>query len=117
MVAGVQDGIAAALAYGTDVITGLGSEVGVVRAGRANMFLSDRFCRAFAQLTGVPLELYDTDGAQGAARGAGVGAGLFDGHGAALGSLERVGLFEPAGGVSAARAYADYYGRWVAGMS
>ena len=116
IVAAVQDGIVAALAYGTEVITGLGSDVAVVRAGRANMFLSDRFCRAFAQLTGVPLELYDTDGAQGAARAAGVGAGVFSDHGAALAGLHVVGRFDPEEETPLALAYADYYARWVAGL-
>ena len=115
IVASAQDGIAAALAYGTEVMAGLGSDVAVVRAGRANMFLSDRFCRAFTQLTGVALELYDTDGAQGAARAAGVGAGLFESHRAALSSLQRVGHFEPETDTPLAEAYAAYYERWVAG--
>lgn len=114
IVAAVQDGIAAALAYGMEAMAGLGSDVDVVRAGRANMFLSERFCRSFVQLTGVPLELYDTDGAQGAARAAGVGVGCFADHAAALASLRCVGRYEPAD--AASRAYDDFYGRWVAGL-
>ena len=114
LVAAVQDGIAAGLAYGTGVITGLGSAVDVVRAGRANMFLSERFCRSFCQLTGVALELYDTDGAQGAARAAGVGADVFADHTAALASLKHVTTYEPEPRM--ASAYRDYYGRWVAGL-
>ncbi len=114
VVAAVQDGIAAGLAYGAGVIEGLGSELGVVRAGRANMFLAPRFCQAFSQLTGVALELYDTDGAQGAARAAGVGAGLFDDHAAALAALERVGHFEPRAELRGA--YGDYFARWTAGL-
>ena len=115
LVAAVQDGIAAALAYGTGVIVGLGSPVGVVRAGRANMFLSERFCRAFCELTGARLELYNTDGAQGAARAAGVGAGVYADDAAAHASLKCVGSYEPEAPYTAA--YADFYERWVAGLS
>ncbi len=114
LAASVQDGIAASLAYGASVMAGLGSAARVIRAGRANLFLSDRFCRAFTELTGVELELYDTDGAQGAARAAGVGAGLFIDHDEALSNLQRLAVYAP-GGKDAA-AYAEFYSRWLAGM-
>ncbi len=115
LVAAVQDGIAAGLARGAGVIRDLGSELGVVRAGRANMFLSPRFCRAFTQLTGVPLELFDTDGSQGAARAAGVGAGCFADHAAAFYALECVDRYEPHADLRPA--YEDYFARWTAGLS
>ena len=113
--AAVQDGVAAALAYGTRALADVGARPRVVRAGRANLFLSERFCRAFAELTGAPLELYDTDGAQGAARGAGVGAGAYATHAEALAGVHRVGVFAPGG--PDADAYADLYARWTAGLS
>jgi xylulokinase len=40
------------------------------------MFQSPLFQQTFANTTGVPVELYTTDGAEGAARGAGIGCGL-----------------------------------------
>ena len=40
------------------------------------------FRDAFVNTCDVNLELYNTDGAQGAARGAGIGIGLFTQHGA-----------------------------------
>jgi xylulokinase len=48
-----------------------------IKAGKANMFLSPLFRSMFSSVVNVPLEFYDTDGASGAARGAGVGAGHF----------------------------------------
>lgn len=108
--AAVQDGIAAALAYGSEVLDELGAGPKVTRAGRANLFLSDRFCQAFAQLTGAPLELYDTDGAQGAARAAGVGAGAFASHAEALAGVEEIGRFEPRADLD--DAYGAFYDRW-----
>ncbi len=54
----------------------LGVEIKVIRAGKANMFLSPVFCQTLSDISGATIELYNTDGAQGAARGAGVGAGI-----------------------------------------
>jgi xylulokinase len=71
-----QEGIVFALQYGMEVMKEMGMEIGRVRAGHANMFLSDVFATAFANTSGAELELYNTDGAVGAARGAAFGAGI-----------------------------------------
>ena len=73
----IQEGIVFSLCYGTSVLNKLGIELKEVHAGSANMFLSPLFREAFATTTGAVLRLYDTDGSQGAARGAGVGAGVY----------------------------------------
>ena len=49
----------------------------VIRAGSANLFLSEIFAQTFVDVTGVPVELYENDGSVGAALGAGIGAGIF----------------------------------------
>ena len=72
-----QEGIVFALRYGFDVLQEMGLKSNVIRAGHANMFLSKVFREAFVNTIGVPLELYNTDGATGAAIGAGIGAGIF----------------------------------------
>ena len=72
-----QEGIVFALNYGLKIMRDMGIEVETVRAGDANMFLSRLFGQTFADVTGAVVELYNTDGAQGAARGAGVGAGIY----------------------------------------
>ncbi|HEU4902327.1 MAG TPA: FGGY family carbohydrate kinase [Flavisolibacter sp.] len=77
MVRAAQEGIAFSFRYGLDIMRENGMEPGIIRAGRANMFLSDVFTQAFVNTTGVPVELYQTDGSVGAALGAGVGAGIF----------------------------------------
>jgi len=114
MTAAIQDGIAAALAYGGNAMGELGAQPTVVRAGRANLFLSDRFCQAFCQLTGAPLELFATDGAQGAARAAGVGSGAFANHQEALSSLEQIGGFAPKAELK--DAYNDFFAKWQEGL-
>jgi xylulokinase len=105
-----QEGIVFALEYGLQIMEGMGLSIDRVRAGAANMFLSPLFAEAFATISGASVELYNTDGSQGAARGAGVGAGLFDLQDAFTG-LDRVGLIEPRADLEAS--YRDAYQRWL----
>lgn len=72
-----QEGVAYAFRYGLDIMRENGMEPSVIRAGRANMFLSDVFTETFVNACGVPVELYQNDGSVGAALGAGIGAGIF----------------------------------------
>jgi xylulokinase len=72
-----QEGIVFALNYGLEIMRMAGVSAKTVRAGYANMFLSPLFAEAFATVTGSVVELYNTDGSHGAARGAGIGAGLY----------------------------------------
>lgn len=90
-----QEGIVFALNYGLDIMRGMGIGIETVRAGSANMFLSPLFAKAFATVTGAVVELYNTDGSQGAARGAGVGAGLYKNYEEAFSGLEKLNTVEP----------------------
>lgn len=72
------EGVAFAFRYGLEILKENGIVPTVVRAGHANMFLSDVFTGCFVNTTGLPLELYDNDGSTGAAIGAGIGAGMFN---------------------------------------
>ncbi|MEM7657359.1 MAG: FGGY-family carbohydrate kinase, partial [Bacteroidota bacterium] len=72
-----QEGIVFSFQYGLEIMAEMGIAPAVIRAGRANMFLSDIFADTLAGLTNTPIELYNTDGAAGAARGAGLGAGHY----------------------------------------
>ncbi|HAS42767.1 MAG TPA: carbohydrate kinase [Microscillaceae bacterium] len=91
----VQEGIVFALGYGFQVFRELGLQSNVIRAGHANMFLSDIFCEAFANITNTTLELYNTDGAQGAARAAGVGANFYQDFEEAFDNLQCIKTYEP----------------------
>lgn len=73
-----QEGIVFALNFGLDIMRDMGIRLKKSRAGNANMFLSPLFSEAFATVTGTEVELYETDGSQGAARGAGIGAGAYE---------------------------------------
>jgi xylulokinase len=105
-----QEGIAFALQYGLQIMKGMGLEAKTIRAGHGNMFLSPVFREAFANVTGARLELFHTDGAQGAARGAGIGAGVYRSLREAFVGLTAVQTVEP--DPSRAEAYRDAYGRW-----
>ncbi len=73
----VQEGIAFSFRYGLDIMRENGMKPQVVRAGRANMFLSPVFAHSFANVNNVKIEFYEGDGSYGAAIGAGIGAGIF----------------------------------------
>ncbi len=105
-----QEGIVFALNYGLQIMRDMGTKLKTVKAGNANMFLSPLFAEAFATLTGATVELYNTDGSQGAARGAGIGAGLYKGPQDAFVGLEPVRTVEP--NKTLKKAYQAAYERW-----
>ncbi len=105
-----QEGIVFALNYGLEIMNTMGLRIETVRAGKANMFLSDIFAKTFATLTGATVELYNTDGSQGAARGAGLGAGIYRTAPEAFASLNKLETIEPDAGT--AKACKDAYARW-----
>jgi len=90
-----QEGIAFSLFYGIKIMQNIGVEIKVIRAGKANMFLSPLFCQTLADISGATIELYNTDGAQGAARGAGVGAGIFTDFADAFTGLKKLETYNP----------------------
>jgi len=90
-----QEGIVFSMFYGFEVLRNMGVATSVVRAGRANMFLSPLFREAFVNTLQVPLELYDTNGAVGAAIGAGVGVGIYETFPDAFSSLQLLHTEEP----------------------
>ena len=106
-----QEGIVFALNHGLEIMRAMGVHGETVRAAKENMFRSPLFARTFATVTGARLELYNTDGAQGAARGAGIGAGVYETLEDAFAGLQTVEIIKP--DPSQAAAYQDVYGRWM----
>jgi len=105
-----QEGIVFALNYGLDIMRDMGIEIKTVRAGSANMFLSPLFASTFATVTGAGVELYNTDGSQGAARGAGVGAGVYKDFAEAFTGLKKTKTIEPDTALQGQ--YAEAYRNW-----
>ncbi|TVQ65070.1 MAG: carbohydrate kinase [Balneolaceae bacterium] len=89
------EGIVFSMKYGFSIMKGMNITPGTIRAGHANLFLSPLFREAFANSTESLLELYETDGSEGAARGAGVGAGLYSDEKEAFAGLKKMGTEEP----------------------
>lgn len=110
IVRAVQEGIACAFRYGIDIMKGIGLKPDVIRAGKANLFLSPLFRSTLATLCDARIELYDTDGALGAARGAAIGAGTYSSEKEAFSTLEKVdSIYPESSWKSAAEAT---YSRW-----
>ncbi len=106
-----QEGIVYSFKYGIDVMKETGIESSVIRAGKANMFLSPLFREALSCVTGAQIELYNTDGAQGAARGAAVGVAYFASFNEAFAGLSVVGTVEP--DATKVEAYQEAYQTWL----
>ncbi|MBK7979437.1 MAG: carbohydrate kinase [Ignavibacteriae bacterium] len=95
LIRAAQEGIAFTFRYGVDIMKEMGISVNTMRAGKANMFLSDIFCEAVSNSTNSCVELYNTDGAQGAARGAGVGAKIYNSFSEAFVGFKKLKVIEP----------------------
>ena len=111
LVRAAQEGIVFSFRYGIDVMKDMGMKVNRIHAGRANMFLSPLVRNTLAGVTGATIELYETDGSVGAAKGAGIGAGIYKDNREAFASLERLQVIEP--DVRLQPAYEDSYQRWL----
>lgn len=90
-----QEGIVFSFKYGMDIMQNTGIDVKVIRAGKANMFLSPVFRGTLAGVTGATIELYNTDGSVGAARGAGIGSGYYTSAKEAFANLTKLETVEP----------------------
>jgi xylulokinase len=110
-----QEGIVFALNYGLQIMQDMGIQLNTVRAGNANMFLSPLFREAFATTTDSVVELYNTDGSAGAARGAGIGAGFYKDANEAFVGLKCTQTVEPA--ESQRSNYQQAYERWLEALN
>ena len=104
-----QEGIAFSFAYGIDIMKQMGMNISTIKAGHANLFLSPLFRRTLAAVTGATIQLYDTDGSVGAAKGAGIGAGIYRDSNEAFYTLQLKAIEQP---VSDNDAYLAAYERW-----
>ena len=110
-----QEGIVFSFKYGIDIMEGMGMDVHKIHAGHANMFLSPIFRDTLAGVTGATIELYDTDGSVGAAKGAGIGAGIYKDNNEAFATLDKLAVIEP--DMANKAAYEDAYQRWLSYMN
>jgi Sugar (pentulose and hexulose) kinases len=106
-----HEGIAFSFKYGMDIMNKMGIETKTIRAGHANLFLSPIFRQTLANITGATIELYNTDGSVGAARGAGIGAGIYKDAEEAFATLKKIIVVTPEPENIAASLEA--YNKWV----
>ncbi len=90
-----QEGIVFSFCYGMEIMSMMGMDIKKIHAGRANMFLSELFRDTLAGVSGAQIELYETDGSVGAAKGAGMGCGYYKDNNEAFASLEKLAVIEP----------------------
>ena len=110
-----QEGVVFAFNYGMEIMKTTGIQPEVIRAGHTNMFLSPVFGESLAGLTGAVIELYDTDGSQGAAKGAGVGCSYYSGFEEAFSSLRKIRVIEPS--QKDRERYEEAYQVWLAELN
>lgn len=105
-----QEGIVFSFKYGMEIMESIGIDIHTIKAGHANMFLSPIFRDTLAGVTEATIELYDTDGSVGAAKGAGIGAGIYKSTEEAFSSLKKIQVIEPE--TRNIAAYKEAYARW-----
>ena len=105
-----QEGIVFSFCYGMEIMQQMGMELNKIHAGRANMFLSPLFRETLANVSGATIELYETDGSVGAAKGAGIGAGIYKDHDEAFSTLKRLAVIAPE--ESRREEYIEAYREW-----
>jgi xylulokinase len=109
-----QEGIVFSFQYGIEIMSEMGMDIHIIRAGNANMFLSPVFRQTLASISGASIELYNTDGAAGAAKGAGIGAGIYASNKEAFDSLEKLAVVDPE--VESRTQYQEAYERWKSNL-
>ena len=95
LIRAAHEGIAFSFKFGMDIMNEMGIETKIIRAGHANLFLSSIFRQTLANITGATIELYNTDGSIGAARGAGIGVGIYKDVTDAFVTLQKIQIIEP----------------------
>ena len=110
LVRAAQEGIVFSFCYGMEIMRQMGMDIQKIHAGKANMFLSPLFRDTLAGVSGATIELYETDGSVGAAKGAGIGAGIYADHNEAFSTLEKLQVIEP--DTAHRQEYLAAYERW-----
>lgn len=105
-----QEGIVFSYEYGMEIMKEMGMNIHLIRAGHANMFLSPVFAQTLANVSGATIELFNTDGAAGAAKAAGMGVGIYASNEEAFSSLTKIAVIEPETNKKAQ--YRDAYEKW-----
>ena len=89
------EGIAFAFVYGAEIMKEMGVCMQTIRVGNDNLFQSNVFSKTIATLLNCNIEIYNTTGAVGAAKAAGVGAGYINSLEEAMNNQELAETIRP----------------------
>ena len=89
------EGIAFSFVYGMEILNNDNATIKVIRAGNDNLFRSEIFAKTLATLIGYEIEIYNTTGAIGAARAAGLTDKDFERFGGNITKNDHVMTFKP----------------------
>ena len=106
----VQEGIACAFKYGLEIMEHINVKPNVIRVSNANLFLSEIFCDTFANICNTKIEIYNTDGSQGAATGSAIGIGYFKDFSTSFKNLKIIKTYQP--NIKFLNEYNDTYVNW-----
>ena len=112
IVRAAQEGIVFSFCYGMEIMRQMGMDIKKIHAGKANMFLSPLFRDTLASTSGATIELLETDGSVGAAKGAGIGCGMYKDNVEAFSTLKKIAVIEPDN--TKAQQYREAYEKWKA---
>ncbi len=102
------EGIAFAFHYGLKIMTQNGIPLKVIKAPKANLFISEVFIETFVNTTGLTVELYECDGSVGAAKGAAIGASYYKNIEEAFTQNKPINIFTP----KDQNKYQNLYQKW-----
>ncbi|MHA8049892.1 xylulokinase [Aquirufa sp. ROCK-SH2] len=105
-----QEGIAFSMVYGIELLKNVGIVPNRLKAGFANMYLSDIFSSAIVNASGVELDFCEGDGSFGAAIGAGIGINLYASPKEAVNNIQVTKSLIPNKNLK--EEYLDAYSRW-----
>ena len=109
-----HEGVAFSFYYGIKIMKKTGVKMKSIKAGNTNMFLSPIFTQTLANLSGTTIELYNTDGAEGAAKGAALGYGFYENFNEAFQNLRIIKTIKPE---NKKQACIDAYEKWESILS
>ena len=103
------EGIAFSFVYGMEILKNDNVQIKVIRAGNDNLFRSEIFAKTLATLIGYEIEIYNTTGAIGAARAAGLTDKDFERFGKNISNNDHVMTFKP---IENKTPYLEAYQNW-----
>jgi xylulokinase len=103
------EGIAFSFVYGMEILKNDNAKIKVIRAGNDNLFRSEIFAKTLATLIGYEIEIYNTTGAIGAARAAGLTDKNFDRFGKNITNNDHVMTIKP---IENKTPYLEAYYKW-----